>query len=208
MRAQPRRHPAGVPDGLEGAQLGLAVEPVAGLSLERRRAVLEHPASVTLDPRPHARRVERTSRTDRAQDPATGGMELLVARSASAQRILLDPITAEARVRVTVDQARHRTPPATVDLDRLLAANALEISHAPHRGNATTLAEDVRVLDHLDLPEGRSTQGSGVSLRRGELGEIPDEEAGSAVALQLRRGHHQAFGKPRPCRCAATTASS
>ena len=208
MCTQPRRHPAGVPDGREGAQLGLAVEPVAGLSLERRRSVLEHPASVALDPRPHALRVERTSRADRAQDPAAGGMELLVARSASAQRILLDPVTAEARVRVTVDQARHRAPPATVDLDRLLATNGLEISHAPHRGHATTLGEHVRVLDHLDLPEGRSAQGSGVSGRRGELREIADEEASGSVALRRRRGPHQAFGKPRPCRFAATTASS
>ena len=39
VRAEPRRHAAGVADRAERRELGVAVEPVAGLRLERRRAV-------------------------------------------------------------------------------------------------------------------------------------------------------------------------
>src|SRR5204863_1847875 len=42
MRTEPRRHATGVTNRTQRGELGVAVEPVAGLRLERRRAVGAH----------------------------------------------------------------------------------------------------------------------------------------------------------------------
>src|SRR4029077_11203674 len=49
MRAEPRRHAAGGLDRPKRRELGLAIEPVAGLRLERCRAVSAHPVAMSLD---------------------------------------------------------------------------------------------------------------------------------------------------------------
>src|SRR3712207_8985106 len=48
VRAQPRGDAAGSRDGAQLRELGLAVEPVPGLRLERRRAVPQHPATMAV----------------------------------------------------------------------------------------------------------------------------------------------------------------
>ena len=65
VRPEPRRDAAGGPDRAQRRELGVAVEPVAGLRLERRRAVPEHPPAVAFDdrrgrPSSPAARVART----------------------------------------------------------------------------------------------------------------------------------------------------
>ena len=79
-------------------------------------------------------------------------MQLLVARAAGAQRELVDAVAAERRVRVAVDEPRDRAEPAAVDLVDV-AVERRQVAHPPHRLDRVAVAEDVRVLEHLDLAE-------------------------------------------------------
>ncbi len=85
VRAEPRPDTARVRDSAELGELGVTVEPVARLRLERRRARLEHPADVLgkrLCERVPARRPRRANRRE---DPTTPRVQLLVGRAAGTQ---------------------------------------------------------------------------------------------------------------------------
>ena len=150
MRAEPGRDPARRPDRPQRRELGLAVEAVARLPLEGRRAGAQHPAAVALDRLARARFSGRPGRPDGREDAAARRVQLLVARAARAQRELLDAVAAEGRVRVAVDEARDRAEPAAVELLDV-AVERRQLAHRAHRLDRPAVAEDVRVLDRVDL---------------------------------------------------------
>src|SRR5262245_13708866 len=128
MRAEPRRHAAGAGNRPQRGKLGLPVEPVARLALEGRRPGAEHPAAVLLDRVAQVALVPGARRADGRENPAAGRVQLLVARSARAQRELLDAVAQKARVRVTVDETRNRTESRSIDLLEL-AHDRAELGH-------------------------------------------------------------------------------
>jgi hypothetical protein len=76
-------------------------------------------------------------------------MELLIARTGGAQRELFDAVAAERRMRVAVDEPRDRAEPAGVDLLDV-AVDTAEVAHPSDGRDAALLAEQVRVLEHVD----------------------------------------------------------
>ena len=145
VRSEPGRDPTGCCDRPQRRKLGLAVEAVARLSLEGRRARAEHPVAVTLhglgEPgfsggpgRPHGR-----------EDAAARGVQLLVAGAACAPRELLDAVAAERRVRVAVDEARDGAQAAAVELLDV-AVERGQLRHRAHSRDRLAVAEHVRAL--------------------------------------------------------------
>ena len=112
---------------------------------------------MTADAIPQALFAGGAGRAHGREDPATRGVELLVARPARAERELLDAVAAEARVRVAIDEAGDRALPAAVDF-RHVAVEGGEVAHPPHRGDRSAVAEDVRVLDDVDAAQVGATQ--------------------------------------------------
>ena len=111
VRAEPRREDldrallAELVGDLEQAQLGRQVEPVAGLRLDRRRAVGQHlaePAPAVLGELVLGRGARRR---DGRQDPAAGLEDLEVVGAALAQDQLVLAGAGEQQVGVRVDQA-------------------------------------------------------------------------------------------------------
>ena len=74
-----------------------------------------------------------------------------------------------------------RREAAAVDLLDVAVERA-EVAHEPGRRDPAVLAEDVRVLDHVDVAESAAAKRRGRSRGGGELGEVADEEAGHAGA--------------------------
>jgi hypothetical protein len=113
---------------------------------------------------------------DGREDSAARGVELLVRGAGRALGELLDPVTREARVRVAIDESGDRAQPTAVQLDDVAAERA-EILHAADTGNATLLAEDVRIFDDLDLPERLAAQGRLPPGGCCELRQVAHEQA-------------------------------
>ena len=84
-------------------------------------------------------------------------MQLLVARAAGAERELVHAVAAERGMRVAVDEARDRAQPAAVELDDV-AVERRQVAHPPDGLDRVAVAEDERVLEHLDVAERRSAQ--------------------------------------------------
>ena len=142
--------PPGRPDRAERGELGLAVEAVARLPLEGRRPGVQHPTTVALDCPAQSFLPRLPRRLHRREDPAAGGVELLVARAACAKRKLLDAVAAERRMRVAVDETGDRAKPAGVDvLD--LAVDQPELAHGTDGLDRGSVAEHVAVLDQVEL---------------------------------------------------------
>ena len=206
MRAQPGRNPAPGLDRPERRELRLAVETVARLGLERRRAGVEHPVAMPANgfAEPVLAGVPR--RLDRGQDASARGVQLLVARSARAQLELTGAIAGEARVRVAVDEPGERAQAPPVELLHVACERA-EVGHPPHVGDAAVLAQDIRVLDDVDPPEVGAAQRRFGSRRRYDLAEVAHEQARRSV----RRAHSASvggIGGSRPWSAAASAASS
>ena len=176
VRAEPGRHAAGGLDRTQRRELGVAVEAVAGLRLERRRAVRAHPAAMALDGFAQALLARGTRRADGREDAAAAGVQLLVARAARAQRELLDAVAAERRMRMAVDEPRDRAEPAAVDLDDLAVEQPAGRACAPPPRSTSPRAEHVRVLEHVDLAERGPAQRRLAPRGRRELREIADEQ--------------------------------
>ena len=196
VRAEPRRDAARVADRAERRELGVLVEPVAGLRLERRRAGGAHPVAVTLDGGAQAVLAERARRADGGEDPAAGRVQLLVARAASAERELVHAVAAERRVRVAVDEARNRAHARARRPRRPRPRAAGRSRIRPTAVDRLAVAEDERVLEHVDLAERGAAQRRVAPGRRRELREVADE--------QLHRDHE---GSRKPPASAASSAS-
>ncbi len=179
-------------------ELRLTVEPVPGLRLERRRPRTEHPADVLVERSRETVLAGGTRGSNRREDAAAAGVQLLVRRTSRAQRELLDPVAREARVRVAVDEARDRGEAAPVELLDVAAERA-EVAHAPRRRDAPVLAEHVGVRRDLDLAQRRAPERRAASRRRRDLREVADEE----------RAHDGVIdGRSSACSPAAASASS
>ena len=94
---------------------------------------------------------ECARRVDRREDAAAGGVQLLVRGAAGPQREFRNTVAAPRGMRVAVDEARHRTEAAAVQLLDV-GADASERAHRPHGGDLVAAAEDVRIVDHGDCP--------------------------------------------------------
>ena len=133
-------------------ELGLRVEPVARLDLDRR-----HPlGDQRVDPRQRAgeqlRLVRRPRRPHRRDDAAAGPRDLLVARALEPHLELARPVAAEDDVGVAVDQRRRHQPPAEV------AHRAPAGPAAPRRPARPRRSRPSRTSDGagLDEPVGRA----------------------------------------------------
>ncbi len=131
-------------------------------------------------------------------------MQLFVAGAAGTERELLDPVTAERRMRVAVDEPRQRAEAAPVELVRL-AVEARQVAHPPDGADAVAVAEHVRVVDHLHCAEGAAAHGRTVARGRDELAEIADEQARPVAVRHARQ--LSPIGVLRPCSRAACAAS-
>src|SRR5581483_9197215 len=76
---------------------------------------------------------------------------------------------------MAVDEPRNGAQAAAVDLDDV-AADRRQIAHPPDRGDRLALAEDVGVLEDLDLAELSPAQRRTGPGRRRHLREVADEQ--------------------------------
>src|SRR4029077_380039 len=141
--------------GLDRGELGVAVEPVAGLALEGGRAGAEHPLRVAAHGDGELSVGAVTGRPNRGKNSAPGRVQLLVARATGAQGELLDAVAEKGRMRVAVDEARDRAKAGAVELLDLSVDG--EVAHWPGGRHGAALAEHEGVLDHLELPQGSPT---------------------------------------------------
>ena len=145
-------------------------------------------------------------RADGREDAAAGGVQLLVARAGRAERELLDAVAPEARVRVAVDEPGDRAEAAPVELDDV-AVERGRSRHPADGDDRVAVAEDVRVVEPLDVAERAPRSGAPRAGRRRQLLEVADEQARRRAA----RAHSRpaaGIGGSRPCSAAAATASS
>ena len=134
---------------------------------------------MAFDDRPEAVLSFRPRGADGRENAAAACVQLLVARARGAERELVDTVAAERRVRVAVDEAGNRAQAATVQLTDV-AVERRQVAHAADGLDRVARAEDVRVLDQLDLAERRLAQGCVDPGRRGHLHEVADEQPGHA----------------------------
>ena len=175
VEPQVRRDAAFGGNRSQGRELGVAVQSVARFRLERRRPPPQHPAPVPTDCLAQLLLTGPSRGANRREDAAAGRVQLLVARPAGAQRELLGPISREARVRVAVDEPRHRSQAPTIELLHVAVERA-EFTHAPDVLDAAFGAEDVRVFQHVHLAKRGAAEGRGRASRRRDLAQVADEE--------------------------------
>src|SRR5207244_12703417 len=114
-------------------------------------------------------------------------------------------IAGEACVRVTAHEPGDRAQPTPVELLDVTVDRG-QVAHAPDGLDRVAVAEDVCVLEHLDLTERLAPQRSVTAARRRELCEIADEQAARAA----RKAHPCSgggIGPSSPCASAAARAS-
>ena len=136
---------------------------------------MEHPLAVPPDGCSETVLARGSSRLDGRQDSASGGVQLLVARSTGAKLELTDAIPCEAHVRVAVDEPRDRAETAAVELLDVAVERA-EVPHATDLGDARAVAEDERVLEDVDLAEGGPTQRRGRARGADDLREVAQQQ--------------------------------
>src|SRR5262249_40604062 len=127
--------------------------------------------------------------------------------AARTQRELVDPVAGEAGVGVAVDEARDRAQSATVELHRRVL-DAPEVAHASGADDHAFLAEEVRVLDHVDAPEVCATQRGALAGRADGLSWAAGGRAGGAGGVPHSSGASRRIGSWRSCAAAAASASS
>src|SRR5262249_28590260 len=155
---------------------------------------------------------------DGREDPAAGGMQLLVARPRRAERELFDSVAGEARVSVAVDEPRDRDEATAVELFDVVKGSG-EVTHSPDRRDAAVLADDIAVFDDVDLAERRAAEGRAGAGRADELREVADEQAAqfqgrpwsstrsrrhSGKRAYASRGWSVSSSTPAPCFCASS----
>ena len=146
------------------------------------------------------RRVARSPRRcDGRQDAAASRMQLLIARAAGAQRELVHPIPGKRGMRVAVDEPWHRAEASAVNLLDLDLGAKPKIAHTPDSLDPGSLAEHVRVLQHVKVAQVAAAQRSTTDRRRDELAKVADEQAPQAQPQ---------LGRSSPCAAAAARASS
>jgi hypothetical protein len=179
VRSEPRGDAACCRDRAQRRQLGLAVEPVPRLRLEGGRTGTEHPGAVAAYGVAELGLRCGACRAHGREDPTARRVELLVGRACGSLCELLDPVAAEACVRVTVDQTRDRAQPTPIELlDRTVEAR--ELAHPTDACDTTLLAENESVLEDLHLPQSVPAQRRLPPRGRRELRQVADEQPGRA----------------------------
>ena len=133
----------------------------------------QQPARVPGDPLAERRLVERPRRAHRREDAAARRVQLLVARTRRPQRELLDAVAAERRMRVAVDETRNRAQAAPVELLDVAVASAGRSRIRPTASITAAVAEDERVLDHVDAAERGTAQRRGAVPRASRAARAP-----------------------------------
>jgi hypothetical protein len=152
----------------------------------------------------HRRREALLARGSRCahggEDAAARGVQLLVVGTAGTERELVDAIAAEGGMRVAVDKPGNGAQPASVDLDDV-TLDPGEPAHRPDRLDRVAVAQDVRVVDPVQVRQRAAAERRVQSRRAHHLREVADQ--------QLRHGYSDAtLGRSRPCSRAAASASS
>ena len=138
----------------------------------------KHRVPVTADDLLEVGRARSARRAGRREDPTAGSEELLVARTAGAERELVGAIAGEGGVRVAVDEAGHgRAPPSVQLLD--VPVEGRQRPHRSERLDAIAVDQDVGVLHDFELSERSAAQGGGPSRGRRDLGEVADQQSSS-----------------------------
>src|SRR5439155_677264 len=206
VRAEPGRDTAGRHDRAQLGQLRVAVEPVPGLRLERRRAGAKHPVAMAPDGGQERILPGLPGGANGCENPAARGVQLLVGRACRAQSELVDAVAGEAGVRVAVDEAGKGAKPTAVELFDV-AVEGREVAHAADSGDPAVLTENVRLLEDIHLAERRAAKRSSGSGGRRELREVADQQpppGGPAVRHSRTIG---GIGTVSPCRSACSIAS-
>ena len=143
---------------------------------------------------------------DGREDAPSRRVQLLVARTDRAELELLDAVPGKTRMRVAVDEPRQSAQTGAVELLDL-AVERTQVSHPADGRDLTPLAEEVRVIDDLDLAERVSSQRHVAPGGAHDLREVADEQP-----LRLAGRAHSAprggIGGSSPCWAAASAASS
>ena len=193
VRAEPRRDATRVPHRAELRKLGVVVEPVARLRLERRRPGTHHPADVACELRGQFVGARRARRSDRREDSAPARVKLLVRGARAPECELLDAVAREARMGVTVDEPRDCRQPAAVELLDL-AVDRADVCHAPDLCDSPVLAEDVRILEHVERPQRVAAQRRILSGRARDLREVANQEPSRAHGVRTE-GRSSAYSR-------------
>ena len=114
-------------------------------------------------------------RANGRHDAASRRVQLLVARSTGTEGELLDPVPAERRMRVAVDEPGNRAEASAVELFHGAGRREIEVAHSPHRLDALAVAEHESVLDDLELTEVPPAERSGATRRRHDLTQVADQ---------------------------------
>ena len=148
----------------------------------------------------------RARRRDRRHDPAALRVELLVRRTGRTERELVDAVPGEACVRMAVDEARDRAPSSPVELDDVAVERA-ELTHRADADDLLALAEDERVLEHVDPAELGAARRSDGGRRGDELREVTDQEPAGAGRVGHPVESWCCIGSRTSCCAAAASAS-
>ena len=106
---------------------------------------------------------------------------------------------------MAVDKPGNRAEPPSVELFDV-AVDRPELAHRADRLDHAAAAEDVRILEHVDLTERRAAERRTRSGRSRELREVADEHAACA-AHEAHATSGGDIGASRPCASAAASAS-
>ena len=151
---------------VEHGQLGVVVQPVAGLDLGRGRARPSHPLEVAgqqLGQR--AVRGGRACRPDAGRNPAAGRRDLLVAGAPRAEVELPHPVAAERGMGVAVDQTGDGGPAAGV----VYGQPAVRRQHLVARADGGDLASTMAMAaSSMTSTAPRSAPRSGAPAPAGE----------------------------------------
>ena len=157
---------------MQGCQLRLAVEPVPGLALPRRRAVREHPRGVLLDAleqRLGAERTRRARRSTGCRRPQRGAL-----RSSRRRR--------GARTR---PRGRRQTPDACGSR-RARGRHRARSSRAPRPRRRSPARSRIRPTATIDSPRQRMYASSITSTARRSAPRAGAPRAGRGVATWAR----------------------
>ena len=171
VRAEERRHHVDVAlasEAARGAQLlGLvvAIEPVAGLDLDRGHAFGDQRVEPRQALRDELVLARGARRLHGRHDAAAGARDLLVGGAGEAQFELVRAVARIDEMRVAIDQAGR--DPAAVERDALLRVPAgRQIRHRADEGDAAVLRGDRAALDYAETGT--------VRCKRRQAGVEPD----------------------------------
>ena len=164
MGAEERRHDRHRPldaepaRGAQQAGLGVEIEPVTGLDLDRGHALGDQPVEARGGARDELVLARRPRRLDGRDDAAAGRGDLAVARAGQAQLELVRAVAAEDEVGMAVDQAGG--DPTAVASDALGGVGVRrQVALRADKGDAPAAGPDRAALDDPEARPARMERG-------------------------------------------------